>query len=73
MGGPIWSGPIYDESFVNEMLKSKEINELGTSKRLTGMLSVIREELHVPLYHTVNKLSSILKVTTIPTMTIRLV
>lgn len=71
MGGPIWNGPIHDQNFVNKMLLSKVINDLGTSKRLTGLLSLIREELDVPFYYNTAKLSSALQVSTIPMMTIR--
>lgn len=71
MGGPIYSGPIHDYNFVSEMLNSKEINEFNTSKRITGILSVVREELDVPLYYNTSKLSSVLRCSSIPTLTFR--
>ncbi|KAK6642921.1 hypothetical protein RUM43_004423 [Polyplax serrata] len=71
VGGPIWNQPIHDENFVTKLLLSEKINELGTSKRLVGMLSMIKEELDVPLYYSSAKLSCFLKVPTIPIMKMR--
>lgn len=59
IGGPIWSAPIHDHSFVSRVLSHVEDNPhlFGTSKRLAGVLAMVREELQeVPLYYTLDKL-----------------
>lgn len=49
------------------MLAIVQKGELGTHKRLTGMLTVIKEELNdVPLYYTIDHLSSKIHCTNIP-------
>lgn len=61
MGGPIWAEPIHDFSFVQKVLSAVSGNpsRFGTSKRIEGMLSMVTEELEdVPLYYTVDSLSS---------------
>ncbi|RHZ86428.1 hypothetical protein Glove_51g7 [Diversispora epigaea] len=54
MGGPMWSHSIHDKEFVHRMLKHvKELNEetYKTHSRMLGMLTVISEEIDVPLYY----------------------
>lgn len=61
MGGPLWAEPIHDLAFVQKVLSSVSGNpsRFGTSKRIEGMLSMVTEELEdVPLYYTVDNLSS---------------
>lgn len=58
MGGPIWIGPIHNQSFVADLLDSVDDIELGTSKRIRGVLSVINEELDIPLYYVLDRLVS---------------
>ncbi|XP_017261410.1 tRNA (guanine(26)-N(2))-dimethyltransferase [Kryptolebias marmoratus] len=61
LGGPIWAEPIHDLGFVQKVLAAMSGNpsRFGTSKRIEGMLSMVTEELEdVPLYYTVDNLSS---------------
>ncbi|XP_054745337.1 tRNA (guanine(26)-N(2))-dimethyltransferase [Anastrepha obliqua] len=75
MGGPVWSHPIHDIDFVNELLHAierKPLCELGTQRRLEGVLSVVREELSdVPLYYVLDKLCCVLKLENIPVLKFR--
>lgn len=72
MGGPIWTAPMHDQKFVENLINLIEESELNTKKRLLGVLSVIREELHdVPLYYVVDQLLSTVRANTIPMMAFR--
>ncbi|CAG8472129.1 27120_t:CDS:2, partial [Racocetra persica] len=60
VGGPIWSHSIHDKEFVRRMLEhvkesSKETYQ--THSRMLGMLSVVMEELDVPLFHSLPALA----------------
>ncbi|CAD6228627.1 GSCOCG00006468001-RA-CDS [Cotesia congregata] len=63
MGGPIWIGPLHDKLFVSRLLNSIDENhaELGTVKRLEGVLNVVDEELETPLYYVLDRLMSIVR------------
>ncbi len=72
LGGPIWSGPLHDAEFIDAMLSKVENSDLGTSKRIYGMLSLIREELSdIPLYYTVDSLCSKIHCQMIPLLDFR--
>lgn len=75
MGGPIWSAPIHDFDFVEELLKTiqaEPYTKLATNSRMIGMLSVVREELpDVPLYYAADKLCMILKLENVPILKFR--
>lgn len=63
MGGPIWSGPLYNAEFLDKLcnnLKSEEAEKkFNTIKRMRGMLGMMLEELQdVPLYYTVASLTN---------------
>uniref|UniRef100_A0A3Q3CMU7 tRNA (guanine(26)-N(2))-dimethyltransferase n=1 Tax=Haplochromis burtoni TaxID=8153 RepID=A0A3Q3CMU7_HAPBU len=61
LGGPIWAESIHDLEFVQKVLSAVSGNpcRFGTSKRIEGVLSMVTEELEdVPLYYTVDNLSS---------------
>uniref|UniRef100_A0A8C9YW80 tRNA (guanine(26)-N(2))-dimethyltransferase n=1 Tax=Sander lucioperca TaxID=283035 RepID=A0A8C9YW80_SANLU len=69
LGGPIWAEPIYDLAFVQKVLSAVSGNpsRFGTSKRIEGMLSMVTEELEdVPLYYTMDSLSSTIHCSTPP-------
>ncbi|XP_053274891.1 tRNA (guanine(26)-N(2))-dimethyltransferase isoform X1 [Pleuronectes platessa] len=69
MGGPLWVEPIHDVPFVQKVLSavSGKPSRFGTSKRIEGMLSMVTEELEdVPLYYTVDSLSSTIHCNTPP-------
>ncbi|XP_055692924.1 tRNA (guanine(26)-N(2))-dimethyltransferase [Lutzomyia longipalpis] len=75
LGGPIWSDPIHDAAFVDKLLDNLQeapYSNLGTSRRLLGQLTVIQEELpDVPLYYSVDKLCSTIRVVTMPVLKFR--
>ncbi|KAM7419778.1 hypothetical protein PAMA_016731 [Pampus argenteus] len=74
LGGPIWAEPIHDFSFVQKVLSAVSGNpsRFGTSKRIEGMLSMVTEELEdVPLYYTVDSLSSMIHCNTPPLLQFR--
>lgn len=74
LGGPIWSAPIHDETFVSRVLTHVEDNPhlFGTAKRIQGVLSMVREELQdVPLYHTLDKLFGRVHLETMPMLVMR--
>ncbi|NXX77384.1 TRM1 dimethyltransferase, partial [Urocolius indicus] len=61
LGGPLWAEPLHDGPFVEQLLTALERNpaRFSTQDRMKGMLSVITEELpDVPLYYTLDSLSS---------------
>ncbi|CAD7080147.1 unnamed protein product [Hermetia illucens] len=75
LGGPIWSAPIHNQSFVNELLAAVQrepLTQLVTNRRIVGKLSVISEELpDVPLYYSLDKLCSVLRLEIIPVLKFR--
>ncbi|CAN9510729.1 unnamed protein product [Ophioblennius macclurei] len=74
MGGPLWAEPIHDSAFVQKVLSAVSGNpsRFGTSKRIEGMLSMVTEELEdVPLYYTVDNLSSTIHCNTPPLLQFR--
>lgn len=76
MGGPLWSAPIHDKTFVNAVIKSirnqPNLTALGTYNRLIGILTVIEEELDdIPLYYGMEKICCILKLPTMPMLRFR--
>lgn len=74
LGGPIWAEPIHDQAFVQRVLTSVSVNpsRFGTSRRIEGVLSMITEELEdVPLYYTVDSLSSTVHCNTPPLLQFR--
>ncbi|XP_068560471.1 tRNA (guanine(26)-N(2))-dimethyltransferase [Cebidichthys violaceus] len=74
LGGPIWAEPIHDLAFVQKVLSAVSGNpsRFGTSKRIEGMLSMVTEELDdVPLYYTVDSLSSTIHCNTPPLLQFR--
>uniref|UniRef100_A0A3Q1H5U9 tRNA (guanine(26)-N(2))-dimethyltransferase n=1 Tax=Anabas testudineus TaxID=64144 RepID=A0A3Q1H5U9_ANATE len=74
LGGPIWAEPIHDLPFVQKVLSAVSGNpsRFGTSKRIEGVLSMVTEELEdVPLYYTVDSLSSTIHCNTPPLLQFR--
>ncbi|NWU22618.1 TRM1 dimethyltransferase, partial [Dyaphorophyia castanea] len=64
VGGPVWAEPLHDPAFVEGVLAALERSpgRFPTEPRLRGMLSVIAEELSdVPLYYTLDGLSSTIR------------
>lgn len=50
LAGPCWLDPIHNVSFVKEVLEGLDDFALETKERIKGMLTVISEEVPVPLY-----------------------
>ena len=66
LAGPIWSNPIHDTEFVRKVVASVEAEpgRFKTAARITGMLTVVTEELpHVPLYYITDDLCRIVHCT----------
>ncbi|NXB94356.1 TRM1 dimethyltransferase, partial [Vidua chalybeata] len=64
VGGPVWAEPLHDPTFVEGVLAALERSpgRFSTEPRMRGMLSVIAEELSdVPLYYTLDGLSSTIR------------
>ncbi|KAL7747942.1 RNA methyltransferase tRNA(m5U54)methyltransferase [Sorochytrium milnesiophthora] len=61
IGGPIWNGPLHDRDFVARMLAhvaaTRDDKLYKTQPRMTGMLTVISEELDAPLYWSLKDLT----------------
>ncbi|XP_067208968.1 tRNA (guanine(26)-N(2))-dimethyltransferase [Linepithema humile] len=70
MAGPIWLGPLHDYEFVSRLLSNLS-TELGTWKRMEGVLTVIHEELDIPLYYKLDRLMSIVRCHVPPMMMFR--
>ncbi|NXJ58167.1 TRM1 dimethyltransferase, partial [Spizaetus tyrannus] len=61
LGGPMWAEPLHDPAFVERVLAALQSSpgRFQTEERMQGMLSVVTEELgDVPLYYTLDSLSS---------------
>ncbi|XP_011871745.1 PREDICTED: probable tRNA (guanine(26)-N(2))-dimethyltransferase [Vollenhovia emeryi] len=71
MGGPIWLGPLHDREFVSRLLSNLDTMELGTLKRMEGVLTMIHEELDTPLYYNLDSLMSTVKCHVPPMLTFR--
>ncbi|KAH8378181.1 hypothetical protein KR093_009887 [Drosophila rubida] len=75
LGGPIWSAPIHNMEFVEQLLEAVQtspLKELGTQRRIVGVLSMVQEELpDVPLYYTPDKLCCVLKLEIVPMLKMR--
>jgi tRNA (guanine26-N2/guanine27-N2)-dimethyltransferase len=53
LGGPIWNGPLYDETMIDNVLDyvKEHPKKFGTEKRIIGKLTVMKEELKdAPLF-----------------------
>lgn len=67
LGGPIWAEPLHDPAFVGGVLAALERSpgRFRTEERMRGVLSVVTEELpDVPLYYTLDGLSSTVRCNT---------
>ncbi|XP_061172654.1 tRNA (guanine(26)-N(2))-dimethyltransferase-like [Saccostrea echinata] len=63
VGGPVWAEEMHYPDFVQRVIDSveKEKEKFKTAKRIVGMLSVIKEELHdIPFYYTMDGLCGVL-------------
>ena len=62
-GGPLWSAPIHDMSFVESLITRarRDEDKFGTAKRIIGMMSLVSEELpDVPLYYIPDRLTGVI-------------
>jgi len=63
VGGPIWTGPLYNTEFLSKLcnyIKTEEAEKkFNTVRRMRGMLGMMQEELQdIPLYYTVPSLTN---------------
>lgn len=74
-GGPIWTDPIHDPVFLDRLLQTirqEPYTKLTTHNRILGVLTVVNEELHdIPLYYSIDRLCSVLKLVVIPILKFR--
>ena len=62
VGGPVWIAPLHDIEFVSNLLDSVTEERFATVARMTGMLSMVLEELpDIPLYYELSRLCNITK------------
>ncbi|KAG1459556.1 hypothetical protein G6F56_006138 [Rhizopus delemar] len=68
IGGPAWGTQIHNQEFVTKMLQHVKDNEesYGTSTRMKGMLTVIKEEIETPFYWTLARLCGTVHCNSIP-------
>eukprot|EP00934_Nitzschia_sp_Nitz4_P005771 Nitzschia sp. Nitz4//scaffold287_size23745//3850//5511//NITZ4_008457-RA/size23745-processed-gene-0.35-mRNA-1//-1//CDS//3329545760//5761//frame0 len=79
VGGPMWLGPLHDQSVVklalerlqNESGSSPKMELIATRKRLLGLLTTVSEELDTPLYYTVPDLCKVLHCNSPPLQTFK--
>ncbi|XP_073996153.1 tRNA methyltransferase 1 isoform X1 [Rhodnius prolixus] len=73
MGGPIWHAPMHDKYFVAKMLSQLNQDEakFSTSKRIIGMLTLVNNELDIPLYLPVDQLCAKVHCNVIPLLEFR--
>ncbi|XP_063305667.1 tRNA (guanine(26)-N(2))-dimethyltransferase [Pelobates fuscus] len=67
VGGPLWAESLHDTEFVQKIISAVDRNpkRFKTSERILGMLSMAIEELSdVPLYYTLDNLSSVVRCST---------
>ncbi|NP_001121226.1 tRNA methyltransferase 1 L homeolog [Xenopus laevis] len=68
LGGPIWAESLHDKDFVERILSALDRNNskrFKTAERIQGVLSMVTEELSdVPLYYTLDNLSSVIRCNT---------
>ncbi|KAL3895302.1 MAG: hypothetical protein SGCHY_004779 [Lobulomycetales sp.] len=65
VAGPVYGGKLHDAEFVSKMVQHVKDSEekYGTKARMTGMLSVIGEELEdSPFYYSLSAISKVLRV-----------
>jgi len=62
IGGPIWIDKMHNTQFVTDLLHSLTEEKFATFARMTGMISMVLEELEdVPLYYELARLCNIVK------------
>jgi tRNA (guanine26-N2/guanine27-N2)-dimethyltransferase len=56
--GPLWTGKIFDKSFVDQMITENTKRALRNSGKITKLLNLTREEADAPItYYVLDKLS----------------
>ncbi|KPV73149.1 uncharacterized protein RHOBADRAFT_38776 [Rhodotorula graminis WP1] len=61
IGGPMWSAPLHNQAFIQEMLEHVDENkkDFATHERIKGMLTVALNECEAPLYFSPAKMASL--------------
>lgn len=62
IAGPVWTGPLHDTKFINQVIDHIEQSECkyGTKDRILGMLNVAAEEIESPLYYVLDQLCAVM-------------
>ncbi|XP_058796550.1 tRNA (guanine(26)-N(2))-dimethyltransferase [Phymastichus coffea] len=77
MGGPIWTGPLHNKDFVQKILNAidseedNHLKKLACVRRIQGILHVVNEELDIPLYYQLDRLTSVVKLQVPPMIQFR--
>ncbi|XP_015179469.1 PREDICTED: probable tRNA (guanine(26)-N(2))-dimethyltransferase [Polistes dominula] len=71
VAGPIWIASLHDQTFVSRLLHNIDNMKLTTRKRIKGVLTMINEELDIPLYYTLDRIMSLVKCITPPMILFR--
>jgi len=79
VGGPMWLGPLHDQTVVKTALErlthesgsSPKMELIATRQRLLGLLTSVAEEIDTPLYYTVPDLAKALLCSCPPLKTIK--
>uniref|UniRef100_A0A7S3G7D6 tRNA (guanine(26)-N(2))-dimethyltransferase n=4 Tax=Palpitomonas bilix TaxID=652834 RepID=A0A7S3G7D6_9EUKA len=67
IGGPIYNGDIHTPSFVDRVLAELDKEEeFQSHKRLRGLLTAVKEEVHVPLFYSPGSMANTLRCSTPP-------
>lgn len=69
LGGPIWTGALYDDEMLDSILKfiKERPGKFGTEKRIIAKVTVMKEELKdVPLFTSLDSLCNTLRIQTPP-------
>lgn len=70
IGGPFYSAPLHDKTFVARMLaEAKDRGAYGTRDRMIGMLTVISEELDMPFSYSLSHLAQAIHSTNVSLLT----
>lgn len=72
IGGPFYTGPLHSKAFIAKVMQHLINNheKYGTFERIAGMLSVMIEELDLPLYYVWSHLCGVLHISTPPLNTV---
>jgi tRNA (guanine26-N2/guanine27-N2)-dimethyltransferase len=61
VGGPLWNGKMHDANFLKNLIEEIKLSKelYATEPRMTGMMTVISEELEVPFFYSPSFMSNL--------------